>query len=117
MATHLTPEAFNSACALMMIKAVEHRQPTVRENIAKNKAYRELKHFASLGGNLLRVTKHETKYFIIEREIDGVSIIPKPGGTGIHITAENRHLLDGFIKHSPKPATMVQWRQTFLGLL
>lgn len=117
MATHLTPEAFNSACSLMMIKAVEHRHSTVKANIAKKAAYKELKHFFSLGGNLLKVVKHESKYFFIEREVDGVSIIPKPGGTGIHITAENRHLLEGFLKHSPKPTTVVQWRQTFLGLL
>lgn len=115
MATHLTPEAFNKAAALMLVRAAEHKHPTILASVARNKAMRELRHFISLGGNLLKIVKHETRYFIIEREVDGVSMIPKPGGTGVHITADNLHLLEGFVKHSPKPMTMVQWRQIFGG--
>lgn len=113
MGTHLIPEAFNKACSLMFIKVVEHRPPSTRPNIILKGAIREFSYFASMGDNFLRMKSSQTKYFIIERDSGGISIIPKPGGLGIYITKDNQHLMTQYMKHSPKPTSMTEWRRIF----
>ena len=97
----------------MFIRSVQHRPVTVRPNIHLRGALREFVHYASMGDNFFRMLKQEGKYFFIERDSGGVSIIPKPGGTGIYITKDNFHLMDQYLKHSPKPTSMGEWRKIF----
>lgn len=97
----------------MFIKVVEHRPAATRPNIILKGAIREFSYFASMGDNFLRMKSSQTKYFIIERDSGGISIIPKPGGLGIYITKDNQHLMTQYMKHSPKPTSMTEWRKIF----
>lgn len=113
MAIHLTPEVFNKACSLMFIRSIENRPPNVRSNIHLKGALREFNYYIGMGEKFLQLLRSEGKYFSIERDSSGISIIPKPGGLGILITPDNHHLMDQYVKHSPKPTSIKEWRRIF----